>query len=97
MDVMSVLESGSRAKVCFQVAKVRKPLLAMSSLVDKGNVTIFDKDSYVIPSNAPELELIRELVAQAKSKIPLYRERGVYKMRNWAMPKSEPGFPRPGR
>ena len=88
-----MVESGLKTKVTFQAADVRKPLLAVSSLVDKGNVGFFDGDSYILPYTAPELELIRDLVAQIKNKIPLYRERGVYKMRNWA----PATFPRQGK
>ena len=100
LDALSVLEPGTKAKVCFQVAEVRKPLLAVSSLVDKGNMTVFDTDSFVIPAGAPEIPLIRQLIAQAQGKIPLYRERGIYKMRNWEVPKSKSeasGFTRPGK
>ena len=101
LDALSVLEPGTKAKVCFQVADVRKPLLAVSSLVDKGNMTVFDADSFVIPAVAPELKLIRQLISQAQGKIPLYRERGIYKMRNWEVPQhakpAASGFTRPGK
>ena len=93
-DALSAVESGARAKVTFQAAEVRKPLVAVSSLVDKGNITIFDQKSFIIPGTCPEAGLIRELVARVKSKIPMYREKGVYKMRNWSLPS---GFTRPGR
>ena len=99
MDALAGLETGAKARVCFQVADVRKPLLAVSSLVDKGNLTIFDEESFVIPSNAPEVELIRQLVQQVRGKIPLHREKGVYKM-NWEVPNSEvamSGFTRLGK
>ena len=57
VDAMTMLEPGVKAKVCFQVAEVRKPLLAVSDLVAKGNMTVFDEDSFIIPSTAPELIL----------------------------------------
>ena len=59
VDAMTMLEPGVKAKVCFQVAEVRKPLLAVSSLVEKGSMTIFDEDSFIIPSTALEIALIR--------------------------------------
>ena len=98
-DTLSAMESGARAKVTFQSAEIRKPLVAVSGLVDKGNLTIFDQKSFVIPSSAPEVEMIRQLVAKARGKIPLHRERGIYKMRNWEISSTQPtsGFPRPGK
>ena len=93
-DALSAVESGAKAKVTFQASQVRKPLVAFSSLVDKGNLALFDTKSFIIPGSAPEVPLIRQLVAQAMGKIPMHREKGVYKMRNWSLPK---GFTRQGR
>ena len=95
-DVLSTMHSGAQAKLTFQAAEVRSPLVAVSGLVDKGNVTVFDKESFILPSNAPELEMIRSLIQQIKNKIPMYRHKGIYKVRNWA-PAAASGFPRPGR
>ena len=85
MDVMAMVEPGTKAKITFQTAEVRRPLVAVSSLSEKGNLTLFDDHgSFIIPGSAPEVELIRQLVAQIGGKIPLYKEKGVYKVRNWA-------------
>ena len=62
---------------------------------EKYNMTVFDKESFILPSNAPEVELIRNLIQQVKQKIPLYRQKGIYKMRNWA-PAAASSFPRQG-
>ena len=89
-DVLSAVHTGAKARITFQAADVRKPLVAVSSLVD----AIFDQRSFVLPGNAPEVDMIRQLVAQIKGRIPMYREKGIYKMRNWGVPKS--GFTRLG-
>ena len=98
-----MVESGEIGRLNYAGAQVRKPLLAVSDLVAKGNMTIFDEDSFIIPSTAPELILIRQLIAQAKGKIPLHQEKGIYKLRNWELPSGNAnnakpsGFTRPGK
>ena len=88
------METGARTKLTFQAAEVRKPLVAVSGLVDKGNLAIFDEKSFILPGSAPEVKLIRELIAQVHNKLPMFRDKGVYKLRNWSAPA---GFTRPGR
>ena len=90
-----MVETGAKAKLTFQAAEVRKPLVAVSALVEKGNLAVFDKSSFILPGNAPEISMIRQLIAQVKGRIPMYTEKGVYKVRNWAAPKA--GFTRPGK
>ena len=47
------LEGGQEGRFTFQAAPVRKPLLAVSSVNDKGNLVLFDGDeSYIIPGKA---------------------------------------------
>ena len=73
----------------FQAAKVRKPLVAVSATVDKGNLVIFDAEEHdggcVIPSTAPEIAMIRQLVQQVTQHIKLERKNGVYLLRNWSI------------
>ena len=82
----------------FQAAKVRKPLVAVSATVDKENMVVFDAEKFggacVLPGDAPELEMIRQLIAQVENRIRLQRERGVYLMRNWV---SDGPFAGPGK
>ena len=92
-----MLEDGPTGKVKFQAAKIRKPLLAVSGVVDKGNLVIFDQDSYMIPGDSPEIREIRRLIKQAKAKIPLNRKNGVYTMRAWSMHDENPSFHRQGK
>ena len=96
-DALAMVQSGAKAKITFQAAEVRQPLLAVSGLVDKGNLTVFDQQSFVIPGSAPEVEEIRRLIQKVKGKIPMYREKGVYKMRNWKLPSKTQGFTMPGK
>ena len=100
MQVEHVLENGCLAKVAVQAAPVRKPLLAVSSVSDQGNMAIFDKvlEGCIVPSNAPELLEIRRLALQVKNRIQLHRKGGVYQMKTWKLPDSaapkKKGFPR---
>ena len=68
----------------FQATEVRKPLVAVSATVDKQNMVLFDNEKFgggcIIPHDAPELEMIRQLVNQVANRIRLHRERGVYLM-----------------
>ena len=82
----------------FQGADVRAPLLAVSSVADKGNLTIFDNQgSYIIPAGSKLLDEIRSLVENTDQKIPLHRKNGVYKMRAWRLPPQEEGFTERGK
>ena len=96
-DALAMVQSGAKAKVTFQAAQVRQPLVAVSNLVDKGNMSVFDQESFILPGSAPEVAEIRRLIRQVKGKIPMYREKGVYKMRNWKLPSKTEGFTRPGK
>merc|ERR1712079_138998 len=66
------LANGLLSATKFQAAEIRKPLLAVSGLNDKGNPVWFDHDqtggSFIIPKGTPELQQIRKLIAQMKSK-----------------------------
>ena len=89
------LEGGREGRFTFQAAPVRKPLLAVSSVNDKGNLVIFDgENSYIIPGrNSPLVTKIRQLVQDVPGKVRLYRKNGVYTMKAW---KPKPVFSRRG-
>ena len=82
---------GRRAQVTWQTAEISRPLTAVGSTCDKGNFVGFDSENhcggFIIPADAPELPMIRQLVQQAQ-KIKLHREKGVYLMRNWHLDKA---------
>ena len=78
-------------------APVRKPLLAVSSVNDKGTMVVFDSSgSFILPGKCPQVAAIRQLVQQAAGAIPLRRKNGVFTMRAWKKGKAtEEGFARP--
>ena len=92
------IENCGKVTTLFQAAKVRKPLVAVSATVDKGNAVFFDGEetggACVIPSDAPELEMIRQLVHQISNRVKLHRQKGVYLMKNWV---AEPPFAGQGK
>ena len=68
----------------FAEADVRKPLLAVSALNKKGNPVWFDNEnSYIVPSTAKNLALIRKMLREIDNKIPLHLSNGVYTMKSW--------------
>ena len=51
-----LLENGNDGRFTFQAAEVRKPLLAVSSVNDKGNLVLFDNEgSFIIPGTSTAL------------------------------------------
>ena len=94
--------SGIVGRTTWQAAEVRKPLMAVSAINDKGNLVLFDLEgSAIVPSTAPEVAEIRKLVKQARDKIDLQRKGGVFTMRAWradpVAAAAKPVFPRQGR
>ena len=86
-----IFEDDVSGDMKFNAARVRKPLMAVSSVNDKGHMVLFDQPgSFMIPASAPELEQIRALVQQAIGKVQLHREGGVFHLKTWV-------FPRPGK
>ena len=95
LNTQMVLEGGRDGKFTFQGAEVRKPLLAVSSVNDKGNLVLFDSEgSFIIPGTDKGLiQKIRNLVRSVPGKVNLHRKNGVFNMKAW---KKTPGFTRPG-
>ena len=89
-------EHGMKSAFLFQAAKVRKPLVAVSATAAKGNPCFFDKEEHgggcIIPGDAPELAMIRQLVAQVQNRIRLKLHNGTYLMRNWLIDTPETPF-----
>lgn len=74
-------ETGKLAGITFQDAPVRRPILAVGESTDAGNMLIFDKkEPVILPKGAPEIEVIRKIVQQAKQKLAMTKERGTYKL-----------------
>ena len=91
-----LLETGHLGNFCFQnVEPVKKPLLAVSDVNEKGNIGFFDgHNSSIICGTPAEMEALRKLVASIKTKVPLHYTNGTYKMKAW---QPEAPFGRQGR
>ena len=63
----------------FQVAQVRKPLMAVSASCDAGHFCLFDNDgSFLIVRDSAEGQEIRSLAKRCVDKMALERRNGVY-------------------
>ena len=76
------LDDGRITESTYQAAKVRKPLMAVSSVNDKGNLVLFDdQNSFIIPGGNKDLvKQIRALVQQVPDKVKLHRKNGIFHM-----------------
>jgi hypothetical protein len=90
------LNDGRITQSTYQAAQVRKPLMAVSSVNDKGNLVVFDGNgSFIIPGTQKDLiGQLRALIQKVPDKVPLQRKNGVFHMKAW---KLKPGFTRQGR
>ena len=79
-----ITETGKNAVVKCQGAEVRKPLLAVADVNDRGNMVVFDKGApSILPGSLPEVRQIRQIIASIKSKIPLHRKNNVFVMKTY--------------
>ena len=93
-----MMAEGAVANTLWQSADVRKPLMAVSSCEDRGNMCIFDREgSCILSASCPELAEIRRLVSQATKKVKVQRVGGTYSFKTWRMPKRPEGFPGRGK
>ena len=72
-DVRVLLEDGRTTKSTYQAVEVRKPLMAVSSVNDKGNLVLFDeKGFFILPgTNNDLISRLRAFVQQAPDKVKL--------------------------
>ena len=101
LSVKTESEGGANplSRITFQGAKVRKPLLAVSGIVNKGNMVVFDESgSYILTGRAKSRDDIQKAIARAPGKIPLHQKNGVFVMKSWRAEKLEetPVFSRQG-
>ena len=78
---LQVLGSADEQMRCatFQVAQVRKPLMAVSASCDAGHFCLFDNDgSFLIVRDSAEGREIRRLAKRCVDKMALERRNGVY-------------------
>ena len=84
------------SRVTFQGAKVRKPLLAVSGVIDKGNIVVFDgSGSFILPNSCAGVASVRKAISRVQGRIPLHAKNGVFVLRTWE-PEDQPstGFSR---
>ena len=82
-----VVESGDVGNIVFQAAEVRKPLLSVWSVNQKGNPVWFDGElSYIVAKNAECLSAVRKMLQEIPNKIPLHNQNGVFTMKAWRKP-----------
>ena len=67
----------------FQGAKVRKPLLAVSGVIEKGNIVVFDGSGSFILPNTCAVASVRMATTGVQGRIPLHAENGVFVLRTW--------------
>ena len=55
-----------------------KPLHAVSGVIDKGNIVVFDgSGSFILPSSCASLAAMRKAIAGVQGRIPLHAKSGV--------------------
>lgn len=95
--VIIVTEDGAQKRVTFQAARVRKPLLAVSSACDKNQFVLFDNEgSYICRKDNDIAKRIMALIKQLPGKLALRRKNGVYTLPAWHAPQPA-SFPGRGR
>ena len=89
------LDDGRLTHSTYQAVRVHKPLMAISSVNDKGNVIFDDKGSFIVRGgSACIISQIRALIQKVPDKVKLLRKSGALLMKAW---KLKPGFTRQGR
>ena len=67
------------SRVTFQGAKVRKPLLAVSGVIDKGNIVVFDgSGSFILPNTCAGVASVRKAFTEVQGRVPLHAKNGVF-------------------
>ena len=89
---------GISSRVTFHGAKVWKPLPAVSGVIDKGSIVVFDgSGSFTLPSSCAGVASVRKAITGVQGRIPLHSENGVFVLRTWEPDDvSSPGFSRRG-
>ena len=70
----------------FQGAKVRMPLLAVSGVIDKGNIVVFDgSGSFILPNSCAGVASVRKAITGVQGRTPLHAKNGVFVLRTWVV------------
>ena len=71
------------SRMTFQGGKVRKLLLAVSGVVDKGSIVVFDgSGSFILPKLVCRCR-IWEAITGVQGRIPLHAKNGAFVLRTW--------------
>ena len=61
------------SRMTFQAARVRKPLLPVSGVIDKGNILVFDgSGSFTLPKSCAGVASVRKAITGVQGRIPLH-------------------------
>ena len=72
------------SRVTFQGAKVRKPLLALSGVIDKGHIVVFDGSGpHIMPSSCASVASVRRAITGVQGRIPLLAKNEIFVLRTW--------------
>ena len=72
------------SRMTFQGAKVRKPLLAVSGVIDKGTIVVFDgSGSFILPNTCACVSSVRKAITGVQGRILLHAKNGVFVLRTW--------------
>ena len=72
------------SRVIFQVAKVRKPLLAVSGVIGKGIIVVFGgSGSFRLSRSCAGVTSVRKAITGVQGRIPLHAQNGVFVLRTW--------------
>ena len=70
----------------FQGAKVRNPLLAVSGVIDKGNIVVFDgRGSFILPNSCAGVASVRKAITGVQGRTPLHAKNGVFVLPTWEL------------
>ena len=73
-----------RAKIKFQEANIRRPILSVGETTTAGSMTIFDNiESVILPKGSPEIPKIQALIKAAKAKMAMVRQDNTFHIPAW--------------
>ena len=79
-------EGDISSRMTLQGAKVRKPLLAVSGVIDKGNIVVFDGNgSFILPSSCAGVASVRKTSTGVQGSVPLHAKNEVFVLRTWEL------------
>ena len=86
VKVRTERHSGSdiSSRMIFQGAMVRKPLLAVSGVIDKDHIVVFDgSGSFTVPNSCAGVAPVKKAITGVQGRLPLHANNGVFVLRTW--------------